>query len=69
MKKKLTLGDLKVSSFVTSMDKNEKQTVKGGAQTLLDCASDFCPTNYCVPPTHYCQTMPADCIAVVINMP
>lgn len=34
---KLKLKNLEAQSFVTSMDKNEKQTVKGGAQTLLDC--------------------------------
>ena len=32
MKKKIELKDLKVQSFVTSLDKDERQTVKGGAK-------------------------------------
>jgi hypothetical protein len=35
--KKLNLKDLKVQSFVTSLEKNEKQTVKGGWPVTVDC--------------------------------
>lgn len=35
MKKKFNLNDLKVKSFVTSMEGTEEQTVKGG--TFLGC--------------------------------
>ena len=35
MKKSIKLKDLKVQSFVTSLEKGEKQTVKGGARTIV----------------------------------
>jgi hypothetical protein len=35
--KKLKLKDLKVQSFVTSMDKTEKKTIKGGWPVSIDC--------------------------------
>ncbi|MFT6851225.1 MAG: hypothetical protein ACJATA_002046 [Sphingobacteriales bacterium] len=34
--KKLKLKDLKVQSFVTSMDKTEKKTIKGGWPETVD---------------------------------
>ena len=34
---KLNLNDLKVDSFVTSIDKNDSITVKGGAFTTAGC--------------------------------
>ncbi|MFT6850153.1 MAG: hypothetical protein ACJATA_000962 [Sphingobacteriales bacterium] len=36
MKKKIELKDLKVQSFVTSLDNDERQTVKGGAKITDD---------------------------------
>lgn len=38
MKKKLKLSDLKIESFVTTIDKNNANSVKGGW-------SQLCPTN------------------------
>jgi hypothetical protein len=35
--KKLKLKDLKVQSFVTSMDKTEKKTIKGGWPVSVHC--------------------------------
>ena len=32
MKKKITLNNLKVQSFVTSLESDERQTVKGGVR-------------------------------------
>jgi len=56
--KKLNLGDLKVKSFVTEMENNSDQTVKGGYRTQYPiicsegdvcsilCSDSFCE-NYC----------------------
>ena len=42
MKKNIKLSDLKVQSFVTSLEKGEKQTVKGGVKTKQCLESMFC---------------------------
>ena len=53
MKKKLSLQELKVSSFTTNVDNAKVNTVKGGATfgcptqqfkcSLVVCPSDICP--------------------------
>ncbi|GAA0893766.1 hypothetical protein GCM10009122_34450 [Fulvivirga kasyanovii] len=58
MKKKLKLDDLKVKSFVTDVDGQSQQTVKGGgyASAFCDtgasgcrpCQTELCPTQFCV---------------------
>lgn len=50
MKKNLKLKDLKVSSFVTEINKSDKKTVQGGAKSLL-CLTGMYPTlpvNNCI---------------------
>ncbi len=37
MKKKINLTDLKVKSFVTSMDKKQLETLKGGSAVVPSC--------------------------------
>ena len=62
--KKLKLNDLKVNSFVTSMEQKEKETVKGGGATLLCLTGQYptLPVNNCVDvqvgpiPTNRCFT-------------
>jgi len=50
-KNRLDLKDLKVQSFVTSFESNEKQTVKGGGSLAGSCgpASCSCEEESCVP--------------------
>ncbi|MCP5107731.1 MAG: hypothetical protein GY950_30365 [bacterium] len=56
MSKKLTIKDLKVKSFVTSLKDEEKDKIKGAIRwTLADCDSredctetiGFCTQEYC----------------------
>ena len=59
-KQKLDLNNLKVQSFVTSMDKKEEQKVRGGADSCAECGYQTCgpcwtrwcsDMNYCIPGT------------------
>lgn len=67
MPKKLKLSDLKVQSFVTSLENDEKKKVQGGATLpISNCAEDTClecETNYsCDCPTNYtCYTNCGTC--------
>lgn len=48
MKKRLNIKDLEIKSFVTSIDANNVETVKGGIDTVQNDRSicdDFCLTN------------------------
>jgi hypothetical protein len=64
--KKLNLNDLKVTSFVTSLDSVNSATLKGGADAAVtpDCGPTFnaCPTvpiEHCnVPSYDPCPTIP-----------
>lgn len=55
MKKKLDLASIKVKSFITNLDQNDEQTVKGGSHItgcgLCETEDDF-----------FCQTNPEQCI-------
>ena len=51
---KLNLGELHVQSFVTSLDDNEKDHVKGGI------SGDICPETY-VCATRLCTVWAATC--------
>ena len=51
-KKKLNLGDLKVQSFVTSMDEKSKETVQGGARSEIVCSA----SGVCICQTEDCET-------------
>lgn len=58
MPKKLKLSDLKIQSFVTSLENGEKKKVKGGGTILLtNCAEDTCleceTTPSCVCDTYF----------------
>ena len=55
MKKKISLDVLKVQSFVTSLDENDEQTVKGGSH-ITGCG--LCDTQ----DDYFCQTIPDRCI-------
>ncbi len=48
-KKKLTLGNLKVNSFITEAKKPNSDTVKGGARQLISIQDPTNPT-----PATYC---------------
>lgn len=71
MKKKLEIKDLKIQSFVTSLNNVESKDVKGGATNSCpgECETDDYP---CVPYTYehvYCTglngcTLGYDCTAV-----
>ena len=64
--KRLNLSDLKVKSFVTSMEENLADTVKGGRESGLQFICDSTPEN-CAEPTaagcgsNGCGTYPASC--------
>lgn len=47
-KKKINLPDLNVSTFKTSIDKPETETIKGGNFGSLLYYSDCCPPTYLV---------------------
>lgn len=58
MKKKFKLDDLKVQSFITNVDDQSQETVKGGgfdsafcgetgASGCRPCPSEFCPSQFC----------------------
>ena len=46
--KKITLGDLKVKSFVTTINKDKQDAVKGGALTPVthDPTANFCNQSF-----------------------
>lgn len=50
--KKIKLNDLKVNSFVTSLDKADAKTLKGGKDGSYRPYTDTCNT-----PTEHCRTM------------
>jgi hypothetical protein len=66
--KKLNLNNLKVTSFVTSLDRSRQDTVKGGADAAVtpSCGVSFdrCPTlpvNECnIPSYDPCYTIPVE---------
>jgi hypothetical protein len=67
--KKLNLGSLKVTSFVTSLDKDNQQTLQGGVQAAITpgCGISFdrCPSvplNNCAVPSYNreCPTLPLE---------
>ncbi|MCU0286210.1 MAG: pinensin family lanthipeptide [Acidobacteria bacterium] len=50
MPRKLNLSSLKVQSFVTSLNEEEKKKVKGGTYSIVEtlCATcDTCPAQTC----------------------
>ena len=51
MKKKISLNQLKVKSFVTNDESNLKETVKGGIVYTCDCSNTACGT-FCVSEVH-----------------
>ncbi|ELR69590.1 hypothetical protein C900_04815 [Fulvivirga imtechensis AK7] len=53
-KSKLIISDLKVQSFVTSLDSAREKTVKGGISGSVCTICDW--TNNCSPPTENCFT-------------
>lgn len=55
MPKKLKLSDLKVQSFVTSLENDEKNKVKGGLTSPNCETDDTCTCNT------YCGTCPTAC--------
>jgi len=73
MKKKLEIKDLKIQSFVTSLNPIDSEGVKGGA-TALSCEPEGCPTDVypCIPYTYqhvYCTGLNGcsdgvDCTAI-----
>lgn len=66
--KKLSLTEIKVESFVTSLNKNEKETVNGGLAvavttvivgiTLVECSAN---PRFCVPETVTVEISNAAC--------
>ncbi len=54
-KKKLDLAQIQVKSFITNLDANDEQTVKGGSH-VTGCG--FCDTA----DDYFCQTIPGQCI-------
>ena len=73
--KSLKLKDLKVQSFVTSLSKEEKQTVKGGDETngqVCDSVVVACKSGapacqntdavFC----HSCQSDPCACVLTIV---
>jgi len=60
-KKKLTLNDLTVTSFVTAINNETKGNLKGGVGTY-----GYSECNPCIPPSEACiHTLPLNqCIAV-----
>ncbi len=58
MKKKISLKEVTVKSFVTQLDQNQKQTVQGGAATQL---CDLEPTNQSC--YHYMSCNAWECVA------
>ncbi len=56
--KKLKLQDLKVHSFVTSINKNQQDELKGGSSIVGNCTTVIFftyPVQYCANnPTHTC---------------
>lgn len=48
MPKKLQLKDLKIQSFVTSLDENDKNKVRAAGLNTNEyfCSDDACPTDY-----------------------
>lgn len=56
-KMKVNLGELKVKSFLTSLEKNEERKLKGGGpDTVQDCSLDSCT----------CQTF-CECVTQIPN--
>jgi 2-C-methyl-D-erythritol 4-phosphate cytidylyltransferase len=61
MGKKLELKELKIQSFVTTLEKNEKDKVNGGAtfqQSVCYCQTDTCFTQCTVCITENWKTCP-----------
>lgn len=52
MKKKFNLNDLKVKSFVTSMENGEEHTVKGGGTLVIGCTGVIACGGTLPPPTN-----------------
>ncbi len=52
MKTKLSLNELKITSFVTSLKNIEKVTINGGADNILDPMKESIPTTI-IPVTIY----------------
>lgn len=61
-KSKLNLKDLKVTSFVTDMDKSNTDTVKGGGNGLTGYYCDSEAGGYCW--SQKCHTYNNNCTAV-----
>jgi hypothetical protein len=65
--KKLNLNSLKVTSFVTSLEKNKQETLKGGVTENCGASFNACPTvpvNGCAVASYNqaCPTIPvAEC--------
>lgn len=57
MKKKLDLATIKVKSFVTNLDQNGEETVKGGSH-ITGCG--LCDTD-----DYFCETIPQQCIVTL----
>jgi hypothetical protein len=68
-KLKLKLDDIKVESFITSMDENMSNNIKGmgatnptGCNTCPTCGGTFCNANTCAATCPTCATGPmANC--------
>lgn len=68
MKKKLKLNDVRVSSFVTNLENDQKSSVKGGsgkcAPTVEKCFTGYYPTiDYDCTPTN----IPHNCPGVAVS--
>jgi len=76
MKKKLSLNDLRVTSFVTE---TEQRSLKGGSgdichvdDTLYSCMAFItCAIPFCYLNSNHvaCDTKPVDTVTVAINLP
>lgn len=67
MPKKLKLSDLKVQSFVTNLEDNQKKLILAGAEETNNpeiCSQDICPTLGCTNITNCtCHTeCPVTCL-------
>ena len=64
-KKNLSLNDLKVKSFITSLSQNQKQTVIGGATDAPECYSgaqgQICQTGGLCTNGQACQSIAQQC--------
>ena len=68
-KKNLNLDSLKVESFVTDLEQEISNTVKGGTADPTFHNSNCCDSRYICPQTIFaeCHTLDGECITVVQN--